>query len=128
MSRVDIEGAIPLWQSIGNNQTEDGSRKRERFLRHLRLDSCPKLVKKNATQSELLPAEQWANYRITSGVLNGTLIRVHLRGNGILLQLFCPNNKTKKRVLSVKKRWQRSLIQLGIPCELEVIDAVDTVP
>ncbi|AWK15335.1 hypothetical protein CCS41_05105 [Candidatus Fukatsuia symbiotica] len=72
--------------------------------------------------------DQWADYRIVSGVLNGTQVRVTLTASGWVLQLRCSNSKTKRLLSRFKARWQRALTRLGVPCSLEVVDAVESIP
>lgn len=131
MNRIDIEGAIPLPPPKTGSHQQDGrdqDQKKQHFEYLLQSPYQSTPLKENL-QNPLAPfKEQWADYRIVSGLLSGTVIRVSFAQQGFFVRLTCPDDKTKKRLSGVRKRWERELARMGIPCFLEVSDAIKSPP
>ena len=127
MSRIDIEGALPPLGHI-KHQKQGSQQDKERFTRYLQSPATHELTATKAPESGQTSLEQWADYRIASGVLSGTLVRVSLTAQGLVLRLSCPTTVMTQRLLRLQGRWQRELTRLGMPCSLEVTHAVEFIP
>lgn len=131
MSRIDIEGALPLlseeYLSGGQMQSLGNERQKQQFARYFPPRSAPM---RDLAQS-MTPAEggnlMQTDYHIISGPLSGVRVHVCLVANGLHIVLSHSDYEWVERLQRLQTRWQRQLHQWGFPCLLEVTHAGDII-
>jgi hypothetical protein len=127
MSRIDIEGVIPLISESylrGDQQQRLGNEQRKKqFARYLSPRSLPIQDMAHGMTSAGGNDLTQTDYHIVSGPLCGTRVRVSLSIHGLNIVLSHANRELIERLQRIQVRWQRQLCQLGFPCLLEVTHA-----
>ncbi|MGM8021276.1 hypothetical protein [Yersinia enterocolitica] len=131
MSRIDIEGALPLLSDRGFNgerpQSLDHERQKQQFARYLPPRSSAMQDMAHTTAALGEGKLMQTDYRILSGPLSGVQVHVSLAAHGLHIMLSHNNRDWVERLQRLQTRWQRQLHQLGFPCLLEVTHGGDTI-
>ena len=125
MSRIDIEGAIPLLSEhyLGgySQQLVGNERQKQQFARYLSPRVLPMAEMADAITTVRDRGLISTDYCIASGPLRGTRVSVSLAVQGLTIVLSHTNGELVERLQRIQSRWQRQLHLLGFPCWLEVI-------